>query len=84
MKNEKQELCPSDSCITAYGGVLALPPKVFLHVARRAQIPLIIYHLSFFIYNWLFHPNLLQVLVRHTPSPSCIRMAGPPLSRGEF
>jgi hypothetical protein len=36
MKNEKLKLCPVDSCLTASGGVLALPPPVVEHIARRA------------------------------------------------
>jgi len=31
--------------LTAYGGVLALPPKAVTHHARRAQIPFIINNL---------------------------------------
>jgi hypothetical protein len=36
MKNEKQNQCPTDSRLTAYGGVLALPPQAVKHLARRA------------------------------------------------
>jgi len=33
---------PSDSCLTAFGGVLAFPPQAVKLNAQRAQIPLII------------------------------------------
>jgi hypothetical protein len=42
MKNEKLKRCPTDSCLTACGGVLALPPQAVKRLARRAQIPFLI------------------------------------------
>ena len=39
--------------------VLSLSPQVIEHLAQRAQIPFIIYHLSFFIYNSLFSGSRL-------------------------
>jgi hypothetical protein len=38
--------------------VFDLSPQVIEHLAQRAQIPFIIYHLSFFIYNSLFSDSL--------------------------
>jgi hypothetical protein len=59
MKNEKLKLCPADSCFTASGGVFALPPPAVDHIARRAQIPFLIFSFSFFIFNFLFSGSLL-------------------------
>jgi len=54
MKNEKLKRCPLDSCLTATGGALALPPPAVKHLARRAQIPFLIFSFSFLIFNFLF------------------------------
>jgi hypothetical protein len=44
MKNEKLKRCPSDrTVLTDCGGVLALPPQAVKHLARRAQIPFLIF-----------------------------------------
>jgi len=59
MKNEKQELCPTDSCLTASGGDFNLTPQAVKKSARRAQIPFLLYNLSFIIYNFLFSDKLL-------------------------
>jgi hypothetical protein len=52
MKNEKLKLRPADRCLTASGGAFALPPQAVEHIARRAQIPFLIFHFSFFVFNF--------------------------------
>ena len=59
MKNEKLKLCPTDRCLTASGRAFALPPQAVEHIARRAQIPFLIFSFSFLIFNFLFSDGLL-------------------------
>jgi hypothetical protein len=51
MKNEKRKRCPSDHRLTAYGGDLEILPRAVKHLARRAQIPFLIFNFSFFVFN---------------------------------
>ena len=54
MKNEKLDRCPTDLCITAYGGDFAILPPGVIKSARRAQIPFLIFSFSFLLFNFLF------------------------------
>jgi hypothetical protein len=59
MKNEKLKLRPTDRCLTASGGAFALPPQAVEHIARRAQIPFLIFNFAFFVFNFVFSDRLL-------------------------